>query len=132
MSYRNADGTVTEYASTETPPKADLVAHGERRTMDCMDCHNRPTHTFDMPENAVNREMAAGRISPALPFIHKVAIDLLKRNYRSRLAAQTELPQALREYYRKNYFAIYNSQRAQIEEAAKGILYIYRETSSPK
>ena len=95
VSYRNADGTVTEYASTDTPPKADLVAHGERRTMDCMDCHNRPTHTFDMPENAVNREMAAGRISSALPFIHKVAIDLLKRNYRSRLEAADRVAPSL-------------------------------------
>ncbi|MGA3324344.1 MAG: NapC/NirT family cytochrome c [Terriglobia bacterium] len=132
VSYRNEDGTVTDYASTETPPKADLVAHGERRRMDCMDCHNRPTHTFDLPENAVNREMAAGRISSSLPFIHKVAVDLLKRDYRSRLAAQTELPQALREYYRKNYVAVYNSQRAQIEEAAKGILYIYQGNVFPE
>jgi len=132
VSHRNEDGTVTDYASTDTPPKADLLAHGERRTMDCMDCHNRPTHTFDMPENAVNREMAAGRISPALPFIHKVAIDLLKRNYRSRVAAQTELPQALREYYRKNYIAVYNSQRALIEDAAKGILYIYQGNVFPE
>ena len=132
VSYRNPDGSMIEYASTETPPKADLVAHGERRTMDCMDCHNRPTHTFDMPDNAVNREMAAGRISPALPFIHKVAIDLLKKNYRTRLEAQTEMPQAVREYYRKNYFAVYNSQRAQIEEAAKGILYIYMGNVFPE
>ena len=132
VSYRHEDGTVTEFASTDTPPPADLVAHGERRTMDCMDCHNRPTHTYDMPENAVNREMAAGRISTALPFIHKVAIDLLKRNYRSRLAAQTELPQAVREYYRKNYFAVYNSQPAQIEDAAKGILYIYQGNVFPE
>jgi hypothetical protein len=132
VSYRHEDGTVSVYASTETPPNADLVAHGERRTMDCMDCHNRPTHTYDIPENAVNREMAAGRISPALPFIHKVAIDLLKRNYRTRLEAQTELPQAVREYYRKNYFAVYNSQRAQIEEAAKGILYIYQGNVFPE
>lgn len=132
VSYRNQDGTVTEYASTDTPPKADLLAHGDRRTMDCMDCHNRPTHTFDMPESAVNREMAAGRISPSLPFVHKVAIDLLKRNYGSRLAAQTELPQALREYYRKNYFAIYNSQRAQIEDAAKALLYVYQGNVFPE
>jgi hypothetical protein len=125
VSYRNEDGTVTEFASTETPPKADLLAYGARRTMDCMDCHNRPTHTFDMPESAVNREMAAGRISSSLPFIHKVAIDLLKKGYTSRSAAQTEMPEALREYYRKNYFAIYDSQRAQIEDAAKALLYIY-------
>jgi hypothetical protein len=131
VSYQNADGTVTEYASTETPPKPALLAGGGRRIMDCMDCHNRPTHTFDMPESAVNREMAAGRISPALPFIHKVAIDLLKRDYSSRLAAQTELPEALRGYYRKNYFAIYNSRRAQIEEAAKALLYIYEGNVFP-
>jgi hypothetical protein len=132
VSYRHEDGTVTDYASTETPPKADLVAHGTPRTMDCMDCHNRPTHTFDMPENAVNREMAAGRISPSLPFIHKVAIDLLKRNYATRQAAETELPKALREYYQKNYSAIYNSQRALIEDAAKGILYIYMGNVFPE
>jgi len=132
VSYRNEDGTVTDYASTDTPPKADLVAHGERRRMDCMDCHNRPTHTFDLPENAVNREMAAGRISSSLPFIHKEAVDLLKRTYASRLEAQDEIPQALREYYRKNYPAVYNSQRAQIEEAAKGILYIYQGNVFPE
>ena len=125
VSYRNADGTTTEYASTDTPPKPELLANGERRTMDCMDCHNRPTHTFDLPENAVDREMGAGRISPGLPFIHKEAIDLLKHHYRTRLEAETEIPDALREYYRKNYFAVYNSQRAQIEAAAKGIVYIY-------
>lgn len=132
VSYRSNDGTVTDYVSTETPPKPDLLAHGERRLMDCMDCHNRPTHTFDLPENAVNREMAAGRISPSLPFVHKVAIEVLKRNYRSRLEAQTLLPQAVREYYRTNYFAIYNSQRAQVEAAAKGILYIYQGNVFPE
>jgi hypothetical protein len=108
------------------------VAHGEKRTMDCMDCHNRPTHTFDLPENAVNREMAAGRISPDLPFIHKEAIELLKVNYPSRLAAETQLPEALREFYRKNYFSIYNSKRAAIEDAANGILYIYQGNVFPE
>lgn len=132
VSYRNPDGSVTDYASTETPPKADQLAQGARRTMDCMDCHNRPTHTFDMPENAVNREMAAGRINPNLPFIHKEAIELLKVHYRSRLAAETELPQALREYYRTHYFAVYNSQRAAIEDAAQGILYIYQGNVFPE
>lgn len=125
VSHRAEDGTETDYVSTDNPPKPDLVEHGERRLMDCMDCHNRPSHTFLMPEDAVNREMAVGRISSSLPFVHKVGVELLKRDYSSRLAAQTELPEALREYYRKNYFAIYNSQRAQIEQAATALVYIY-------
>jgi hypothetical protein len=132
VSYRNEDGTVTDYAAPATSAAAERPAPAMLHTMDCMDCHNRPTHTFDLPENAVNREMAAGRISSKLPFIHKVAVDLLKKNYPSRLAAQTEIPEALREYYRKNYFDLYNSQRAAIEDAAKAVWYIYQGNVFPE
>ncbi|MCJ7504115.1 MAG: cytochrome C, partial [Acidobacteriia bacterium] len=132
VSYRKEDGSVTEFVSTEAPPKPEQLARGERRLMDCMDCHNRPTHTFDMPEGAVNRAMAAGRISPSLPFVHKVAGELLRRPYPSKRAAQTELPEALRQYYRTHYFSVYNSQRAQIEQAAESLLEIYNGNIFPE
>jgi nitrate/TMAO reductase-like tetraheme cytochrome c subunit len=131
VNYQNDDGSVMEFVTTENPPAPQALAKGERREMDCMDCHNRPTHAYDLPEDAVNRAMAADRISPALPFAHKVSVDILKRNYSSRLAAQTELPEALREYYRKNYFAVYNSQGAQIEQAAEALLEIYNGNIFP-
>jgi nitrate/TMAO reductase-like tetraheme cytochrome c subunit len=131
VNHRN-DGTFMEFASTENPPSAAALAGGQRRVMDCVDCHNRPTHRFDLPEEAVNREMEAGRISPSLPFVHKVSIDLLKRNYPGKLAAQTQLPEALREYYRVNYFSVYNSQRTQIEQAARTLLEIYRGNIFPE
>ena len=131
VSHRDADGSFSEYVSTDAPSKAELLVRGERRVMDCIDCHNRPTHRFDLPENAVNRAMAAGRISPALPFAHKVSIELLKKIYSSRLAAQTEMPEAFREYYRKNYFTTYNAQRAQVEQAAATVLEIYNNNVFP-
>ncbi len=123
VNYQNPDGSFTQFVSAEAAPTHS--ARQETRTMDCMDCHNRPTHTFDMPESAVNREMAAGRISPSLPFVHKVAVELLKKNYPSRLAAEAQLPEGFRAYYKANYFALYNSQRAQIEQAAASVLDIY-------
>jgi hypothetical protein len=132
VSYRQEDGSVTEFISTEAPPKPEQLARGERRLMDCMDCHNRPTHTFDMPEAAVNRAMAAGRISPSLPFVHKVAGDLLRRPYPTKLAAQTQLPEALRRYYRTNHFSVYNDQRTQIEQAAESLLEIYSGNVFPE
>ena len=125
VSHRNPDGTIAEYASTDNPPKPDLLAHAERRVMDCMDCHNRPSHIFYLPEPAVDREMAAGRISPSLPFVHKVSIELLKKNYPSRADAEIQLPEELREYYRKNYFSVYNHQGAEIEQAGRALVYIY-------
>ena len=32
--------------------------------MDCIDCHNRAAHTFVTAEDAINRAMADGAISP--------------------------------------------------------------------
>ena len=40
------------------------------RTMDCMDCHNRPAHKFQSPESAVNLAMSLGQIDPA-PALHQ-------------------------------------------------------------
>ncbi len=132
VSYRNEEGATTEFVSTETPPAPALLAQGQPRQMDCMDCHNRPTHRFDLPEEAVNQAMEAGRISPSLPFVHKEAIELLKQNYPSKLEAQTQLPEALRTYYRTRYFAAYNAQRAQIEQAAAALLEIYNGNIFPE
>jgi hypothetical protein len=132
VSYENEDGTVTEYASSENPPTPELLARGERRQMDCMDCHNRPTHAFDLPEDAVDRALAGGRISTALPFIKKLSVELLRREYPSKLAAQTQLPEAMREFYRENHFAVFNAQRAQIEQAAAVVLEIYNGNIFPQ
>jgi nitrate/TMAO reductase-like tetraheme cytochrome c subunit len=125
VSHRNRDGSVTEFVTTDHPPKPEVLARGERRLMDCIDCHNQPSHSYHLPEEAVDQETAAGRISPSLPYVHKVSIDVLKRKYPSRLEAETEIPENLREYYRKNFFTVYNSQRSEIEQAAKALVYIY-------
>ena len=130
VSYQNPDGSFTQFVSTEQP--ANGSAGNERRTMDCMDCHNRPTHTYDMPESAVNHEMAAGRISPSLPFVRKLSVELLKRNYPSKLAAQTQLPEAFRAYYKANYPALYDSQSAQIEQSAAALLGIFNGNIFPE
>jgi hypothetical protein len=52
--------------------------------MDCVDCHNRPTHTFDLPEDAVDKQMSIGQISTALPYTKKKAVEVLKVNHATR------------------------------------------------
>ena len=49
--------------------------------MDCIDCHNRAAHTMQTAEDALNRAMAEGAISPELPWVHKKGLELLKANY---------------------------------------------------
>ena len=46
VTYTAPDGKVTVYNSTDAPAKPEALAKGEHRSMDCLDCHNRPTHIF--------------------------------------------------------------------------------------
>ena len=46
---RNADGSETVFAASALNGAAP---QGERRTLDCIDCHNRASHTFQTPEDA--------------------------------------------------------------------------------
>ncbi len=59
----NPDGTLTTYAASALN---GAQPQGERRVMDCIDCHNRAAHTFVTAEEAINRAMADGAISPSL------------------------------------------------------------------
>ena len=68
--------------------------------MDCVDCHNRPTHAFDLPENAVDKQMANGHISPELPYIQKKAVEVLKVNYPAREIARRSIKEELNNFYR--------------------------------
>ncbi len=47
------------------------------RVMDCMDCHNRPAHTFPTANDSVEKAMAAGAISTKLPNIKRVAVQAM-------------------------------------------------------
>ena len=58
---RNADGTETAFTSSALN---GAVPQGERRVMDCIDCHNRAAHPFVTAEDALNRAMADGAMSP--------------------------------------------------------------------
>src|SRR4029453_5714208 len=63
-------GNVREYTAEGAKPEE--FAKGERRRMDCMDCHNRPSHPMAAtPERAVNQRMARGDIPKTLPFVRR-------------------------------------------------------------
>ncbi len=130
VSYVDDSGRTVEYASTsvKTEPGAEL----ETRAMDCVDCHNRPTHAYELPERAVDREMASGAVSPTLPWVKKKAVELLRVEYPDRATAFTRIHDDLVEFYKREHAAIYQAQRAQIEEAARRVVAIYARNVFPE
>src|SRR5580765_7594800 len=43
-------GRVTEYYAKDSTLTKDQIAKAEKRRMDCVDCHNRPTHIYVSPD----------------------------------------------------------------------------------
>jgi hypothetical protein len=99
--------------------------------MQCVDCHNRPTHTFQLPERAVNRAMALGSIPVTLPFIKRKGVEVLRAGYGSSHEARERIPAAIREYYRKEHPATFQSRSTDVELAANTLLAIFNQNVFP-
>jgi hypothetical protein len=94
----NRAGEVREYFAEGTTP--EQMAGKPSRRMDCMDCHNRPAHTFFFtPERAVNAAIADGRIPRGLPFVRREAVNAVREDYRDREAALSAIAARLTRFY---------------------------------
>jgi len=101
------------------------------REMDCIDCHNRPAHSYKLPERAVDEAMSAGDLSASLPFARKKSVEILKKEYASREAAAARIPAAWEAYYRETYPAVYRERQAEVVKSAQGLLAIYNRNVFP-
>ena len=127
VSKTNDDGSTTEFVSTDQ--KGPVT--GQKRVMDCIDCHNRAAHSFTTPEEALNHDMAQGSPSASLPFVHKEGLTLLKATYASQEEAREKIAAGLETYYQSQYPAVWSGQRAQIDQAAKTLATIYDNNVFP-
>ena len=119
--YTDDKGKTVEYVSTDIKVSKEQLAKSEKRVMDCIDCHNRPTHAFELPESAVDLRIYRGLISAELPFIKKKAVELLKADYPDRDTAQKKIVEGVTSYYRSTYPDIYNTKRALVEQSARNV-----------
>ena len=104
----NEKGETKEYVVEGTKP--ETLAAGTTRRMDCIDCHNAAAHRISpTAEQAVNRALAAGRISPALPFVRREAVRLLKSDYRTKPPPRGN---------RAGFRAVYEASKASVDQAA--------------
>ncbi|MCF7733018.1 MAG: NapC/NirT family cytochrome c [Akkermansiaceae bacterium] len=90
------NGKVTEYRTEEF--KDDISKH-PIRSMDCMDCHNRPSHKYLTPNAAVDRSLAFGRLDPSVPWIKKNVVKALVQTYATREEANQKIEASLRADY---------------------------------
>jgi len=99
-----------------------VVASGvatEWRTMDCVDCHNRPSHIYRMPEAELDAALEEKRIDPSLPFVRREGLRILKAEYPTHDAARAGISKALADYYASADPATAGTRAKVIEAAGK-------------
>ena len=92
----DANGKVTEYRTADFKGEIDKKLI---RTMDCMDCHNRPSHKYLTPNAAVDQSMAFGRIDPTIPWAKSKVVKALVQPYATREEANKKIEGFLRAEY---------------------------------
>jgi len=127
-----SDGSVTEYVNHDYELSEEDRMNAEVRTMDCMDCHNRPAHQFPTAMHSVNQALEEGTISLALPSIKVQAVTALDGDYASNEEAKTRIANRMRTFYREEYPEIFEKRNADLQRSIQKVQAIYDATVFPE
>lgn len=120
---KRADGSEDEFVQSdiEIPEGEEL----EWRVMDCIDCHNRPTHTYDMPEERVDFGLQTKKINPEIPGIREDSLKAITRDYASQDEAETTMIKYLLELQTARHPELVKEKEEDIIQAGDYLLETY-------
>jgi hypothetical protein len=120
---------------TSEPRHTTTAPPGEIRTMDCVDCHNRPTHILHSPNTIVDvglaGGLAGGRLDSSLPFIKQQGVAALAATYVDNKQAMRSIDSALRSYYQQTYPQLYTTKQQAITDAVAYLRGAYTRNVFP-
>ena len=125
-------GHVTEYMTTDKPLTPEELVKAQIRRLDCIDCHNRPSHIFHDPNNSVDQAFAVGRLDLSLPYLKQKAVELLTGKYPNEGEAEKVIGKGLIAYYRDKYPDVFEQKSVAIREATEEISRIYKTNFFPE
>jgi nitrate/TMAO reductase-like tetraheme cytochrome c subunit len=130
VEYHNGNtGETRTYVAGDAKPA--VIASMQHFEMECADCHNRPTHAFELPEQAVDRALAAGEIPTTLPYAKKTGVGILKAAYAGDDDAAAKIPAAFTSFYQQKYPAVWSKNGNDVSRGARAVLALYERNVFP-
>ena len=127
VEYTGADGTVTNYADRRAPEEG-----GVWRTMDCVDCHNRPSHIYRPPGDEIDRVIREGLVDRSLPFVKREGLRIIDAEYASHEEARVVIDEELKKFYANNYPELATKSADAISTAADALGDVYSVNVFPQ
>ena len=115
---RRPDGSTEEFVKDKVAEPAKDRAW---RTMDCIDCHNRPTHIYQTAEQAVDGLLLNGRVPAGLPGLREIGLDAVRKPWESETAARAGIAKELAAAYQAKFPEVAAAKAADIAKAAEAL-----------
>jgi nitrate/TMAO reductase-like tetraheme cytochrome c subunit len=129
---KDLQGRVTEYLAKDSTLTKEQIDKMPKRRMDCVDCHNRPTHIYVPPDRAVDQSLFEGRLDRTLPFVKQEAVTVLTGEYKTTPEALERIATDMHGFYQAKYPDIEKTKDTQIRAAIVEVQRIYRSTTFPE
>jgi hypothetical protein len=124
-------GKVHIYHDESIQVSDSAFAASEKRTMDCIDCHNRPSHNYNSPTVYFDKAMLTGAISRQIPFIKKVAMGILTEKFTDRDTALMKIEEGINNYYKSDYSEFYATNKALVDSSIIAIHEGFSQNTFP-
>lgn len=125
-------GEVNEYVDHEVKISKEELSKLETRTVDCMDCHNRPSHNYQPPAFFINNALTKGTIPKDLPQIKFAALEVLTKKFETTEDAHKAIATEINQFYEDNYPDVFKNKKELIAKGIKGIQEAFSLNTFPE
>lgn len=120
VEFTDTDGTVKTYSDRKAPEEGGLW-----RLMDCVDCHNRPSHKYAPPDREIDLAIRDGLIDQSLPFVKREGLRIIDAEYPSHEEARATISDELHRFYAENYPEVAEESSDLVSSAAQALGDMY-------
>lgn len=123
---------VTIYQDSENPFEPEEIEAGLKRKMDCLDCHNRPSHVFRTADYAIDKMIRAGRIDHQIPGIKRISVEAMSAEYPNEEEALRDIANYVSTYYRNQDDSSFQSMQTSIDKSIVAVQEAYSQNIFPE
>ena len=122
-------GKVTIYRKGKVQfDEKKMKEKGYLRTMDCIDCHNQPTHIYHQSSKITDSYMSMNRIDTTLPYIKSEAVEVLDKHYTNKQSALDSIKLLIKNFYSNKYP---DADSSAVNKSIRNVQEIYKNNYFP-
>jgi hypothetical protein len=126
------EGKRTEFVRDASHPPSASAIQQSARLMDCIDCHNRPTHLFPTPAKVVDAVLERQADLRALPYFKREAVKAVSAAYPTHDQGVAAVRLAISGYYAATYPELAAAKPALVSLGAAEAARAYDRTVFPE